>query len=126
MTVTVDGRVQRDADGHFERTHCVLHDITGRKASEHALRESERRLKLALDGARLGTFVWNPQDGAVRWSERQAELYGIDLAEFGGTLERLAEVFPDALRGSAAEQYQESLVLYLDAGVRPRLGDQRP
>ena len=96
VTVTVDGRIQRDEAGQFERTHCVLHDITQRKATEQALRVSERRLSLAMDGARLGTFVSFPADGAVRWSERQAELYGISLAEFGGTQEAVFDrIHPD-------------------------------
>ncbi len=96
VTVTVDGRIQRDDDGQFLRTHCVLHDITDRKAHERALRDSERRLSLALDGARLGTFVWYMKGGTVRWSERQAELYGTTLDDFDGTSgDVLDRIHPD-------------------------------
>ena len=40
------------------------------------LKESSERLKLALDGAELGMWDWNPQTGKAVWSARTAELIG--------------------------------------------------
>lgn len=37
LTVSVDGRVERDEHGQFRRTHCVLHNITARKRLEETL-----------------------------------------------------------------------------------------
>ncbi len=96
VTVMVDGRAQLDEDGAFQRTHCVLHDLTARLASEAAERESRRRLDLVLDGARLGTWQWNLETGDVIWNRRQARLYGLDLDEFGGTREEvMRRIHPD-------------------------------
>jgi PAS domain S-box-containing protein len=110
VTVTVVGRAQHDTRGRFVSTHCVLHDITERKAAEQALRESERRLSLALDGARLGTFAWDPDDGSVRWDQRQAELYGTTLDDFAGTQ---ADVF--------ARMHPEDLPRVKDALARAQV-----
>lgn len=38
VTVAVDGMVDRDDQGHFQRTQCVLHNITARKQIEQELR----------------------------------------------------------------------------------------
>lgn len=96
VTVMVDGRAQFDENGAFQRTHCVLHDLTARLASEAAERESRRRLDLVLDGARLGTWQWNLETGGVIWNRRQARLYGLELDEFGGTREEvLRRIHPD-------------------------------
>jgi|GEM_PF-3985611 len=38
VTVAVDGMVDRDEQGHFQRTQCVLHNITARKQIEQELR----------------------------------------------------------------------------------------
>jgi len=89
VTVTVDGRIQTDADGAFQQTHCVLHDITDRKQSEVALRNSEQRLLLALDSSQLGTFEWDIRKGTMKWDQRHAELFGVSLDGFGETYEEL-------------------------------------
>ncbi|MFI5379517.1 MAG: PAS domain S-box protein [Tepidisphaerales bacterium] len=36
ILVSIDGRIGHTVDGGFERTHCVLHDITDRKQAEEA------------------------------------------------------------------------------------------
>lgn len=54
----------------------VLHDITKRKATEAALRESEERLTMAFAGAQEGVFDWNLETGAVVYSARWKEMLG--------------------------------------------------
>ncbi|MBI3172917.1 MAG: PAS domain S-box protein [Chloroflexi bacterium] len=41
--VVLNGGVQRDEQGQFIRTHCILHDVTDRKHAENAIHESEER-----------------------------------------------------------------------------------
>jgi len=85
VVVTIDGRLQRDADGRMVRTHCVLHDITERKQAEQDLRRSRERLALALEGGQLGSYTWDLRTGTIVWDERHAELFGVALADFAGT-----------------------------------------
>jgi len=54
----------------------VLRDITGRKRTEAALRESEERLTMAFAGAQEGVFDWNLETGAVVYSARWKEMLG--------------------------------------------------
>ncbi|MBF0427209.1 MAG: PAS domain S-box protein, partial [Magnetococcales bacterium] len=53
-TVWLEGRIQRDAQGEFVRTHCILFDISERKSAEEVLRRSEQRFRTVVDFA----FDW--------------------------------------------------------------------
>ncbi|WP_224245752.1 sensor histidine kinase [Hyalangium gracile] len=41
------------------------------------LRQSEERLRLAVDAAQLGTWDYNPVTGALRWDERCKAIFGL-------------------------------------------------
>ncbi|WP_119677568.1 EAL domain-containing protein [Indioceanicola profundi] len=60
---------------------CVVQDITQRKRAEHALRESEERLKLAVRATRSGVFDSNFVKGTYWWSPEFIEMLGYDAAE---------------------------------------------
>jgi PAS domain S-box-containing protein len=47
-----------------------------RSSLEHALRESQQRLELAVDGANLAMWDWNVDTGMVKYSQRWAEILG--------------------------------------------------
>lgn len=56
-------------------------DITERKQIEDALRESEKRHRMTLQGTRAGTWEWNVQTGETIFNERWAEIVGYSLEE---------------------------------------------
>ena len=47
LCVEFDGRISRTTEGHFERTHCVMRDVTRRKKAEAAGRLSHRILEIS-------------------------------------------------------------------------------
>ena len=71
-------------------------DITERKRSEEALRESEERLNLAMEAA--SAFAWETDlaTGRVAWSGSGEQMSGMAPGSFGGTYEAfLALIHPD-------------------------------
>ncbi len=60
---------------------AVYDDVTERKHAEEALRESEERMELALQGADLGTWDWDVRTGKVTFNERWAAMLGYTLDE---------------------------------------------
>jgi PAS domain S-box-containing protein len=62
--------------GEIVAAGAVIQDITGQKRSEAALRDSERRLELALEGADLGSWDWNLRTGEMLINDRWARVFG--------------------------------------------------
>lgn len=52
-----------------------------RVRAEAALRDSEGRLRLAIEGARIGTWDWDLQTMVGTWSDRTAEIMGVPTGE---------------------------------------------
>ncbi|HEX4950472.1 MAG TPA: PAS domain-containing protein [Blastocatellia bacterium] len=83
-------------DGQPTRLISVSRDITERKQQEDALRQSEERLNLAIEGAHLGTFDWNITTGRVQWSSKLEAMMAMEPGTFDGTLEGFQKiVHPD-------------------------------
>ncbi len=68
--------VRPDSDGPVVRIVGTHLDITERKRTEAALRESEERLTLAFAGAQEGVWDWNLETNAVVYSPRWKEMLG--------------------------------------------------
>lgn len=59
-------------------------DISELKLKNKQLRDSERRLSLALNAAGAGVWEWNLQTGEEYWDQNTERLFGLDPGEFGG------------------------------------------
>jgi PAS domain S-box-containing protein len=90
------GTAVRDAAGRPVRVVGTTTDITDRKRAELALADSEQRLRLALDAARLGTWAWDVRAGTIRWDAYHHELFGLPPGAFPGTYAAFLDlVHPD-------------------------------
>ncbi|MFQ4146071.1 PAS domain S-box protein [Chlorogloeopsis sp. ULAP02] len=75
---------------------CYVLDITARKQSQEALRESQERLNLALEAANMGSWDWNIQTGEVYWSPNLERLFGLVPGSFDCRYETvMAMIHPD-------------------------------
>jgi PAS domain S-box-containing protein len=70
------GYVNRDADGVPCSLTGISIDISERISATEALRVSEERLRVALQGARGGVWDWDLSSGNVWWSPEVYELMG--------------------------------------------------
>jgi PAS domain S-box-containing protein len=83
-----------------------------RRAADDALRESELRLKLALEAGRLGAWERNLKTGAMTWSAITQQIYGLEAGQFSGSFEEFQQlVHPDD---------RERVVAEIDRAIRQR------
>lgn len=98
-------------------------DITARKRDEQALRESEKRLELALTAARMGVWSVDLRTRAVFWSREVFEMTG--LSSPPSSMNELLEHVLPADREAAAAAYEAALQRpeRFDLSVRSRRPD---
>ena len=68
----------------------VVSDINENKRAEEALRDSEKRLSMALAASKMGVWEWDLQSNAVCWSPECHVIVGLKV--FDGTFESFAEL----------------------------------
>ena len=96
ITVLLEGRVQREPNGKFVKTHCVLYNISDRRQMEEALRQSEERLRFALNAARMGSWDWDIQSNQIIWSESLEQMMGLQAGQFDGRFETVVSmIYPE-------------------------------
>ncbi|HEU4474893.1 MAG TPA: ATP-binding protein, partial [Gemmatimonadales bacterium] len=67
-----------------------------RDRATHALQQSEERLHLALDSARMGTWYWSVEHNTLTWDENLGRLYGLGPGDAVSSYEQfIARVHPE-------------------------------
>jgi PAS domain S-box-containing protein len=92
----------RDDTGAIVGAVMVFHDVTERRRAERAARESEEKLRFALEAARMGIWEWDIATGDLRWSDNLERQHGFEPGGFGRSFEAFQEIIhPDDREGVA-------------------------
>jgi PAS domain S-box-containing protein len=75
----------RDAGGVVTAVVLLHLDLTARVEAEEALRASESRLRLALEGGHMGAWEWELRAGRMHWSETLERIHGLAPGAFDGS-----------------------------------------
>ena len=84
-SMLLNARRMRNADDETERIILAVEDITERRFRESQLRDSEERLRLSQEVARVGAFDWHIQTDDHIWTVEMEALYGLPPRGFGRT-----------------------------------------
>jgi PAS domain S-box-containing protein len=128
--MSVNAAPVRDQSGQIIAGVVAFSDVTDRRRTEEALRESRASLSLALAAAQAGTWDWSIPSDTVKWSPETYELFGLDPAN--GTpglgdwerrvhpddLERAKRDVRGAIEGRVPEFHSEYRIVHPARGVR--------
>jgi PAS domain S-box-containing protein len=84
-------------------------DQIERRRTEHALRASEERLRIAQSAAKVGVFHWDIQTGVNTWSAELEQLYGMKPGSFAGTQAAWEKLVHPEDREMALKRVKEAL-----------------
>jgi PAS domain S-box-containing protein len=100
-TIHSVGTVKRDTSGRPYEMFGTAQDITDRKRSEEALKQSQFYLSEGQRLAHMGSWAFN--DSGHYWSEELYKIYGLDPQNGAPTVERYLELIHPQDRTSMAE-----------------------
>jgi len=126
----------RTADNKIDGAVILLLDIDDMKRSQDALRRSEERLRLALEGGSLGIWYRDLQTGELYWDDQTNGIFGLppdadrnEATFFGrvydGDREKFNNALQRALRGGG-EYAEELRIMRPDGGIRWVLMTAKP
>jgi PAS domain S-box-containing protein len=76
-TLPVEVAVTALVIGGRRRFMFSLRDLSAQRHNDEELRESRRRLELAVEGAKLGTWTFDLGTGRTWYSDRSKQMYGL-------------------------------------------------
>jgi PAS domain S-box-containing protein len=83
----------RDGSGALIGVVMVFRDVAERRRAEERLRDSQQRLELALQAARMVAWEWDPSTDTVSTSANLSEVYGLSAIE--SAEQAFAMIHPD-------------------------------
>ena len=108
-----DGQTERDAEGEPVAIVGYCEDMTERRCSERALRESEQRFRGYFEQGLVGAAVTSPEKGVIEVNQALCDLLGYSREELAGTTWAVL-THPDDLAADVA-QFERVLAGQIDS-----------
>jgi PAS domain S-box-containing protein len=83
ITVSFNGRISRDPGGRFRQAYCIFQDITDRRQTAEALRQSEELFRNIFEHHAAVKLIIDPDTGEIHNANKAAECF------YGWTKEQL-------------------------------------
>lgn len=106
----------KDGNGYIIGASKIVRDITRQRELDEALRESEERLRMASESARLGTWEFHPLSKKMIWSDECKKIYGLPLDQEPSYDFTESQNHPDD-----RERLNEEVARAMDPGTRKDL-----
>jgi PAS domain S-box-containing protein len=116
LVVSLESRRVQDVAGQGYQCFTTLSDITARKQAEHALRQSEARMRSIVETAVDGIITLNEQGGIESFNPAAERIFGYRAAEVIG--KNVTLLMPSPYR----EEHEAYLARYLRTGERQIIG----
>ncbi len=100
----------RDGEGKAKYFIAVIEDISNRKQTAQALKESSSRLKMALEAANMGTWQWNLVNKQLFWSEQSRVLFGFNKPNLSFTYQE----FLNCIHPKDREKIEQAIAYSLE------------
>jgi len=94
---------------------ALLAEVEALREENARLRDLDEFLQLSQSEAQIGSYSWDFQTGAVRWSDQMFEIMGVDPADFAGTPEDAARRF----HPEDVAEVEEAIQLALQGNPKP-------
>ncbi len=91
-------------NGRIAGRVVTLIDVSDRKRTEEALRESEELLQLALESSHIGSWSWDLNENALVWDHFIHPIFGLEPGTFGGRFEDFLALVHDDDRDRVRQQ----------------------
>lgn len=79
--IAFDGRIGYKEDGSFEKTHCILQDITIQRKINQKLFDSEERFRLVLESSKDAILITIPDGRILTANKTACEMFGMTEEE---------------------------------------------
>jgi diguanylate cyclase (GGDEF)-like protein/PAS domain S-box-containing protein len=115
--------VYKDESERIQAVVATFSDITQRIETEHALRESQERLSLAIEGAKLGMWDWNLEAHDLSFNKIAARILGYrenEIASDVSSVRALTHPEDDAHLVDEMEAHLAGTRPFFEADVRMR------
>ncbi len=76
--IRINAKAVKDETDNIKYLEGTIEDITEHRRVEEALKESERRLKMAQEASGAGVWDWDIPSGKIEWSRELFILFGLD------------------------------------------------